>query len=359
MGRGVGPTNRRLGRHAVGPRCRASRRRRGLRGIDPARYDVASSRGRLLVRHLHADRRVLRSPGRVDPLGGLDRNGAAVGESQSAFELTTYLNGVQPLPARSTASSCTAAAQRTCRWARAGKRHRHLEPRRPPRPPIRTDTDAPVSTSRPSRRRRPARLPAARQPDTAVPPLGGPRHRPRRRRTGRRVGGLSSAASTPINDGQQVYVLRSAIHHLDTWVTLRHAAPAERRAALPSTVRPVPTGAGPPMRRGTRRGGVSDPRRRCAGRRAVGRGARLDASLVCLLSGSIGADPDPTSSRHHVPVRRTTTSAMYDAATRDENDRRRLRARGRPRPDHRGFPAHPHRRLTAPASRVCPHHWGG
>ena len=42
--------------------------------------------------------RALRSPGEVDGLGGLEPERIlAAGESQSAFALTTYINGVQPL----------------------------------------------------------------------------------------------------------------------------------------------------------------------------------------------------------------------------------------------------------------------
>ena len=42
--------------------------------------------------------RALREPGATDALGGLEPERVlAVGESQSAFALTTYVNGVQPL----------------------------------------------------------------------------------------------------------------------------------------------------------------------------------------------------------------------------------------------------------------------
>ena len=72
---------------------------RGLRGIDPDRYGDLSHPGDAFSYDIYTQvARALRTPGEVDPLEGLEvEHLLAVGESQSAFALTTYVNGVQPL----------------------------------------------------------------------------------------------------------------------------------------------------------------------------------------------------------------------------------------------------------------------
>jgi hypothetical protein len=69
----------------------------GLRGIDPARYQSLRHPGDQYSLDIFTQiGRALRAPGRVDPLGGLrPERVAAIGESQSAFELTTYLDAIQ------------------------------------------------------------------------------------------------------------------------------------------------------------------------------------------------------------------------------------------------------------------------
>ncbi len=70
----------------------------GLRGIDPARYKSLRHPGDQYALDIFTQiGRALRAPGPVDPLGGLrPERVAAIGESQSAFELTTYLDAIQP-----------------------------------------------------------------------------------------------------------------------------------------------------------------------------------------------------------------------------------------------------------------------
>jgi hypothetical protein len=72
---------------------------KGLKAIDPERYGELSHPGDAFAYDIYTQvARALRSPGETDPLDGFDvRTVIAVGESQSAFALTTYYNGVQPL----------------------------------------------------------------------------------------------------------------------------------------------------------------------------------------------------------------------------------------------------------------------
>lgn len=71
----------------------------GLKKLDPARYGELSHPGDAFAYDLFTQvGRLLREPGGGGVLGELDAARVlAVGESQSAFMLTTYYNGVQPL----------------------------------------------------------------------------------------------------------------------------------------------------------------------------------------------------------------------------------------------------------------------
>jgi hypothetical protein len=72
---------------------------RGLRALDPERYGDLHHPGDAFSYDIFTQvARSLREPGDVDALGGLEAERLlAVGESQSGFALTTYVNGVQPL----------------------------------------------------------------------------------------------------------------------------------------------------------------------------------------------------------------------------------------------------------------------
>ncbi len=72
---------------------------KGIRSIDPARYDTLHHPGDAYSYDMYTQiARALRSPAGKGPLGTLrPRHLLAVGESQSAFALTTYYDGVQPL----------------------------------------------------------------------------------------------------------------------------------------------------------------------------------------------------------------------------------------------------------------------
>ncbi|HEY5170459.1 MAG TPA: alpha/beta hydrolase domain-containing protein, partial [Acidimicrobiia bacterium] len=70
----------------------------GLRAADPARYGSLHHPGDQYAFDIFSQiGRSLRSPGRTDALGGLrPQRMVAIGESQSAFQLTTYIDAIQP-----------------------------------------------------------------------------------------------------------------------------------------------------------------------------------------------------------------------------------------------------------------------
>jgi hypothetical protein len=72
---------------------------KGIVNIDPARYGSLHHPGDAYSYDIYTQvARALREPGTVDPLQGAKPTQVlAVGESQSAFALTTYADGVQPL----------------------------------------------------------------------------------------------------------------------------------------------------------------------------------------------------------------------------------------------------------------------
>jgi hypothetical protein len=71
----------------------------GLKGIDPARYSSLHHPGDQYSQDMYTQAAAaVRNPGAVDPLGGLKpQRMYAVGESQSAFTLTTYVDAIQPI----------------------------------------------------------------------------------------------------------------------------------------------------------------------------------------------------------------------------------------------------------------------
>ncbi len=72
---------------------------KGLRALDPVRYGDLRHPGDAYSYDIYTQvGRALRAPTGVNPLGPLKlRHLLAIGESQSAFALTTYVDGVQPL----------------------------------------------------------------------------------------------------------------------------------------------------------------------------------------------------------------------------------------------------------------------
>lgn len=204
----------------------------GVKEHDPERYGDLAHPGDAFAYDIFTQvARALREPGEVDALGGLvPERLLAVGESQSAFALTTYVNGVQPL---------TQAFDGFLLHSRGGA----------PAPlpegdgaieiasalaggpaQIRTDGPAPVLTLQTeSDVLGILGYHAAEQPDSErfrLWEVAGTAHADRFL--------LGPAADMidcggPVNDGPQRFVVRAALRHLDTWVRTGEAPPEAPR----------------------------------------------------------------------------------------------------------------------------------
>ena len=208
---------------------------KGLRALDPARYGALHHPGDAFSYDIYTQvARALLTPGEVDPLDGLDvERLLAVGESQSAYALTTYVDGVQPL---------TAAFDGFLIHSRGGSAAPLGEPGagidlasslggQPTA--IRTDGEAPVIVV-----------------ETETDVLGILSYFPARQPDDDHfrlweVAGTAHAdlfqvganeailgCAQPINRGQQVFVVRAALRHLDTWVRDGTPAPEAPRLAV-------------------------------------------------------------------------------------------------------------------------------
>lgn len=157
----------------------------------------------------------------------------AVGESQSAYALTTYANGVQPLTGRFDGFLVHSRGGAAMPLGEPGAgvdigQFRHGAPVR-----IREDSDVPVVMvqTETDLTGRLAYLPA-RQPDTARVRLwevAGTAHADKFQ-----IGDFEDLLSCPrpVNRGQQAYVVRAALRHLETWVRGGPAAPTAPRLAV-------------------------------------------------------------------------------------------------------------------------------
>jgi hypothetical protein len=208
---------------------------RGLRGIDPDRYGDLSHPGDAFSYDIYTQvARALRTPGDADPLDGLDvERLLAVGESQSAFALTTYINGVQPLARQYDGFlvHSRGGAAAPLGDADAGIEMAATIGGSPTT--IRTDGDAPVIVVETESDLIGilSYLPA-RQPDSErfrLWEVAGTAHADKFQ-----LGDTEETlgCAEPINRGQQVYVLRAALRHLDTWVNGGTAPPEAPRLAV-------------------------------------------------------------------------------------------------------------------------------
>jgi hypothetical protein len=202
---------------------------RGLRGIDPARYGDLHHPGDAYAFDIFTQvARALRSPGDVDPLDGLDvEQVLAVGESQSAFALTTYVNGVQPLARQYDGFLIHSRGSAGMPLGEPGAGIGIADAIGGPPTTIRTDGEAPIIVVETEGDVLGVLnfLPA-RQPDGdrfRLWEIAGTAHADKAQ-----LGDTEAAlgCSVPINRGQQVFVLRAALRHLGTWAA-GGAAPPE------------------------------------------------------------------------------------------------------------------------------------
>ncbi|GAB3264409.1 alpha/beta hydrolase domain-containing protein [Nocardioides dilutus] len=214
------------------------------------------------------------------PLGDLDvETVLAVGESQSAYALTTYANGVQPLTGLFDGFLIHSRGGATMPLGEPGCAVDIAQFRTDPPMTIRDDLDVPVIMvqTETDLTGRLQYLPA-RQPDSERVRLwevAGTAHADKFQ-----IGDFEDflGCPRPVNTGQQAYVVRAALRHLDRWA--RGGLPAPRAARLT-----VQDGAFAVDDVGNARGGVRTPA--VDAPTGVLRGdTEPDAPVICQLFGS-------------------------------------------------------------------------
>ncbi|HEY8547073.1 MAG TPA: alpha/beta hydrolase domain-containing protein, partial [Acidimicrobiales bacterium] len=204
----------------------------GLRNQDPERYGDLTHPGDAFAYDIFTQvGRGLLAPGDPDPLGGIEvERLLAVGESQSGFTLTTYVNGVQPLTQLFDGFLIHSRGGAAAPLGEPGKGIGISDAIFGTPTTIRTDGDAPVIVVQTETDLLGVLgyLPA-RQDDTErfrLWEIAGTAHADRFQ-----VGPVEDmlGCSQPINRGQQVYVVRAALRALDRWVADGTPAPEAPR----------------------------------------------------------------------------------------------------------------------------------
>ncbi|MCU1352250.1 MAG: putative signal peptide-containing protein [Acidimicrobiales bacterium] len=256
----------------------------GLRKLDPARYGSLTHPGDGYSFDM------LTQVARAVRLGGAPLGGAkparviAAGESQSAFALTTYADGVQPLTHAFDGFLIHSRGVAGLPLVVPGKSADITGALSAAAPTIiRTDLDVPVlDVQSESDLLAPLNSLQARQPDSArfrLWEVAGTSHAD--------VHTLGPATlakvdcGTPINDGPLHLVVKAALHHLEAWVRTGQAPPKAPRLAVTS-------GAAPAIRRtadGLAIGGIRTPQVDVPVAALTGV-AGPNPSVLCLLLGS-------------------------------------------------------------------------
>lgn len=257
----------------------------GLKGIDPDRYGELVHPGDAFSYDIYSQvGRAVRGTDPSSPLAGLDvRQVLAMGESQSAFALTTYVNGVQPLTGvfdgflvhsrgGAAAPLSTPGGYIDIGGSLGGAPTQ-----------IRSDLDVPtmIVQTEGDVLGILGYLPA-RQDDSEVVRLwevAGAAHADKFQ-----VGDFEEqlGCATPINRGQQVFVLRAALHHLSIWASGGDAPPSADRLQVEGEGAEV---AYVLDEQGNVVGGVRTPAVDAPVDVLSGR-APAGASIICLLFGS-------------------------------------------------------------------------
>ena len=317
------------------PQAAAAGAGQGLRARDPERYGDLRHPGDAFSYDIFTQvARALRSPGDADPLGGLaPERLLAVGESQSAFALTTYVNGVQPLAGQFDGFLVHSRGGAAAPLGEPGAGIDIAGTLGGEPTTVRSDTEAPVIVV---------------ETETDIVGLLG--YLPARQPDGDRfrlweVAGTAHAdkfqlgdieaslgCAQPINRGQQAYVLRAALRHLDAWAAGGDAPPEAPRLEV-DEAGPAPAFVLDDVGNvvgGVRTPAVDAPVDVLSGMPVEG------SSIVCLLMGSttpLGADrlAELYASRdEYVAAYEAATDEMIAAGFALPEDREQLLAEASP-----------------------------
>jgi hypothetical protein len=227
---------------------------KGLKSLDPERYDSLSHPGDAFSYDIYTQvARALRveggwaadgggEPGDAAPvtdgvLGDLEvERLLAVGQSQSAFALTTYVNGVQPLARQFDGFLLHSRGGGALPLGEPDEGMDIASAIGGPPVTIRTDQDAPVLVLQSeSDVVSVIGSHAARQPDTEhfrLWEVAGTAHADRYQ-----IGPLADMVDcgAPVNDGPQHLVVKAALRHLDTWARTGEAPPEAPRLEIDDT----------------------------------------------------------------------------------------------------------------------------
>jgi hypothetical protein len=268
---------------AVGvPQAELAGAGKGIKALDPERYGSLSHPGDAFSYDIYTQvARSLRAPNGVDVLGPLRaKRVLAVGESQSAFALTTYIDGVQPL---------TKEFDGFVVHSRGGSAMPLGEPGKP------IDIASSIS-GQPTRLRTDGRAPII-VVETETDILGILNAYPARQRDDRRlrwweVAGTAHAdrfivgpiadslgCPAPVNNGPGRFVPRTALRDLNRWVRTGAAPPKGPRFAVDAQTNQYLRDTFGNVKGGIRTPLVDAPVDVLSGESAGG-------SVVCILFGS-------------------------------------------------------------------------
>jgi Alpha/beta hydrolase domain len=217
------------------PQAEAAGAGKGIKHIDPARYGDLVHPGDAFSYDIYTQvARAMRAPQGVDALGPLTAQRVlAVGESQSAFALTTYVDGVQPLTHEFDGFVIHSRGGAAAPLGEPGKGIDIAGSISGAPTKIRTDAAAPIIVVQtetdilgllgayPARQRDSARFRWWEVAGTAHAD---------KFQVGPVADGLGCPA--PVNDGPDRFVVRTALHDLDRWVRTGAAPPKAPRFAI-------------------------------------------------------------------------------------------------------------------------------
>ena len=288
---------------------------KGLKALDPARYSSLSHPGDAFSCDMFTQAsRAIRDTSSASPMKGLKVTDVlAAGESQSAFALTTYANGVQPLTHQFDGFLIHSRAGAAAPLGEAGSGVDVASTIGGAPTTIRTDLEQPVMMVQTETDVLGIlNYYPARQPDTdkiRLWEVAGTAHADTQQ-VGPASGQLGCLA--PINNGQQIYVLRSALGHLDAWVKTGAAPPKAARLDTPSGPDGSPMfhlDANGNVTGGIRTPAVDAPMEVLSGLPVEG------SSIVCILMGSTA--PLPKARVTALYPAKGDYEAAYKAATDD------------------------------------------